>query len=63
MINDATSEDVFNYLSHLKDIKRRMGKNYKISKDEEINIFYNESNIPVFSCTDKIFEIFEELKV
>ena len=61
---NETANDVFNYLSHLKNIKKTLNNNYYVSCDEGIwTIFDKTNDLPVMSMTRKNFEIFQEIEV
>ncbi len=59
----TNSNDVLNYLSHLKDIKAKLGPAYQFHKEDDLYIIFDESSLPVLSLTQKNFEIFQEIEV
>jgi hypothetical protein len=60
--NCLSSNDVLNYLSHLKEIKKSI-PNYTVSEDENIFTIYDSNNIPKISLSKDIYKVFKEIEV
>lgn len=62
-MNNTSANDVLNYLTRLKQEKQKLGSSYYFTKDDDLYVIYDEKNIPRYSMTQKIFDIFQEIEV
>ena len=62
ILNKMTnSQNVLDYLNHLKNIKKSIGPNYTYFEDEGLFTILDKENIPKISLSKKLFDIFQEL--
>ena len=54
----TTSADVRLYLNRLSEIKDKTGK---VEKQDGLYIIFDKENLPLLTCTEQIYKIFEEL--
>jgi len=58
-----STNDLLNYLNHLKDIKKSLGDDYYFHKEDDLYIIFDKNSIPKLTLSQEIFRIFRELEV
>jgi hypothetical protein len=56
------SNDVLKYLTHLKEVKKDLGR-YYFHQEDDVFVIFTQNGIPKLTLTEKLFKMFQEIEV